>query len=71
VSPGPKAQVDGVIDSSLPKALYRVRLASGEVVTASVATEARRVIIKFLPGDPVSVEISPFDPSRGRILTRR
>jgi translation initiation factor IF-1 len=64
------ATEDGVIEAVLPKALYRVRLASGTRITASIATEARRVTVKFLPGDQVTVEISPFDPTRGRIQAR-
>ncbi len=63
--------VDGTIEQILPKALYKVRLASGETVTASIDAAARRVSVKFLPGDRVTVEVSPFDPSRGRIKARR
>ncbi len=68
---GPAPEVlDGVIEAVLPKALYRVRLTSGKTITASIASSARRVTIKFLPGDHVTVEISPFDPTRGRIQAR-
>lgn len=63
--------VDGTIEAVLPKALYKVRLASGETVTASIDAAARRVIVKFLPGDRVTVEVSRFDPSRGRIKARQ
>jgi translation initiation factor IF-1 len=63
--------VDGTIEAVLPKALYKVRLASGEVVTAAVDAAARRVSVKFLPGDRVTVEVSQFDPSRGRIKARQ
>jgi len=57
----------GTIEAVLPRALYRVRLDDGEEITASVSAKARRVTVKLLPGDGVTVEISPYDPTRGRI----
>jgi translation initiation factor IF-1 len=60
----------GTIEAVLPRALYRVKLDDGEEITASVSTEARRVTVKLLPGDGVMVEISPYDPTRGRIKER-
>lgn len=61
---------EGVILATLPKALFRVQLDSGERITASLSSQAKRVTIKLLPGDRVSVESSPFDPTRGRITGR-
>ena len=61
---------EGVILATLPKALFRVKLESGENITAALSTQAKRITIKLLPGDRVSVETSPFDPTRGRILER-
>ncbi len=60
----------GTIEEVLPRALYRVKLDDGERVTASVSTQARQVTVKLLPGDGVLVEISPYDPTRGRIKER-
>ncbi|UCH29042.1 MAG: translation initiation factor IF-1 [Myxococcales bacterium] len=60
----------GTIDGVLPRALYRVRLDSGEEITASISSKARQVTVKLLPGDGVTVEISPYDPTRGRIKER-
>lgn len=60
----------GTIEAVLPRALYRVRLDGGEQITASVSTKARQVTVKLLPGDGVLVEISPYDPTRGRIKER-
>jgi translation initiation factor IF-1 len=60
----------GTIEAVLPRALYRVRLNSGEEITASVSNMARQVTVKLLPGDGVTVEISPYDPTRGRIKER-
>ncbi|MGD8318341.1 MAG: translation initiation factor IF-1 [Myxococcales bacterium] len=60
----------GTIEAVLPRALYRVRLDGGEQITASISTRARQVTVKLLPGDGVLVEISPYDPTRGRIKER-
>jgi translation initiation factor IF-1 len=60
----------GTIEAVLPRALYRVRLDDGARITASVSTKARQVTVKLLPGDAVKVELSPFDPTRGRIQER-
>jgi translation initiation factor IF-1 len=60
----------GTIESVLPRALYRVRLDDGGEVTASLSAKARQVTVKLLPGDGVMVEISAYDPTRGRIQER-
>jgi translation initiation factor IF-1 len=60
----------GTIETVLPRALYRVRLDDGVQITASASAKARQVTVKLLPGDDVMVEISPFDPTRGRIRER-
>ncbi|UCF46096.1 MAG: translation initiation factor IF-1 [Myxococcales bacterium] len=60
----------GTIEAVLPRALYRVRLDDGEEVTASVSAKARQVTVRLLPGDGVMVEVSPYDPTRGRIKER-
>jgi len=57
----------GTIEAVLPRALYRVRLDGGTEITASVSAKARQVTVKLLPGDGVMVQISPYDPTRGRI----
>jgi len=60
VSNGP--QLEGVILATLPKALFRVQMDTGERITASLSSQAKRVTIKLLPGDRVSVETSPLTP---------
>jgi translation initiation factor IF-1 len=60
----------GTIEAVLPRALYRVRLESGSRITAALSTRARQVTVNLLPGDDVMVEISPYDPTRGRIKER-
>lgn len=62
--------VEGVIEAAVPHALYRVRTDHGGTVLASVAAEARRVTVRFFPGDRVTVRLSPYDPGRGRIVRR-
>ena len=62
--------VDGVIESAEPRGLFRVRTDTGQMLTASISTQAKRVTVKFLPGDRVTVEISAIDTSRGRITKR-
>lgn len=57
----------GTIETVLPRALYRVRLEGGEKIIASVSAKARQVTVQLLPGDGVMVQISPYDPTRGRI----
>jgi len=60
----------GTSEAVLPRALYRVRLDDGVKITASASAKARQVTVKLLPGDGVMVEISPLDPTRGRIRER-
>ncbi|MDH3728936.1 MAG: translation initiation factor IF-1 [Myxococcales bacterium] len=60
----------GVIEAVLPRALYRVRLDDGVEITASLASKARQVTVRLMPGDDVLVELSPYDPTRGRIKER-
>lgn len=60
----------GTVEAVLPRALYRVKLDGGEEVTASVSAKARQVTVRLLPGDGVMVQISPYDPTRGRIKER-
>jgi translation initiation factor IF-1 len=61
---------EGIIESAEPRGLFRVRLDSGQMLTAGVSSQAKRVTVKFLPGDRVVVQRSPIDPSRGRITQR-
>ena len=69
----PKAdaiQVDGVVLESLPNAMFRVELQNGHRVLAHISGKMRMHYIKILPGDSVTVELSPYDLSRGRITYR-
>ena len=63
-------ELEGIIDEALPRGLYMVRLDDGRKVRATLSTRAKRVTVKVLPGDRVVIELSAFDPSRGRIKAR-
>jgi len=61
---------DGVIIESLSNAMFRVRLENGHEIIAHISGKMRMHYIKILPGDRVSVEMSPYDLSKGRIIYR-
>ena len=61
---------DGTIVENLPNASFRVKLDNGHEVLAHISGKMRMHYIKILPGDKVTVELSPYDLSRGRITYR-
>lgn len=66
--------VDGIIKKTLPNAMFRVEIEIGEAkheVLAHVSGKMRMHFIKILPGDMVTLEVSPYDLSRGRIVYRQ
>ena len=63
-------QVEGKVLETLPNAMFRVELGSGHKVLAHISGKMRMHFIKILPGDKVTVELSPYDLSRGRIIFR-
>jgi translation initiation factor IF-1 len=63
-------EVEGTITEVLPNAMFRVTLASGHKVLAHISGKMRVHFIRILPGDRVKVELSPYDPTRGRITYR-
>jgi translation initiation factor IF-1 len=66
--------VDGIVKESLPNAMFRVEIDLGgkkHEVLAHVSGKMRMHFIKILPGDQVTLEISPYDLSRGRITVRK
>jgi translation initiation factor IF-1 len=67
---GEAVEVNGTVLEALPNALYRVELETGSRprVTAHLAGAA---LLRVLPGDPVVVELAPYDMTRGRIVRRR
>lgn len=63
-------QLEGVVTESLPNATFRVQLDNGHLVFAHISGKMRLNWIKILPGDRVTVELSPYDLTRGRIVYR-
>jgi translation initiation factor IF-1 len=63
-------RVDGVIIEALPNAMFRVELDNGHKILAHISGKMRMFYIKILPGDKVSLELSPYDLSKGRIVYR-
>jgi translation initiation factor IF-1 len=61
---------DGIIEEALSNAMFRVRLENDHVLIATISGKMRMNYIRILPGDKVSVEMSPYDLSRGRITYR-
>ena len=61
---------DGIIEEALSNAMFRVRLENGHIIIATISGKMRMNYIRILPGDKVSVEMSPYDLSRGRIIYR-
>ena len=63
-------EVEGTIIEPLPNAMFRVELDNGHKVLAHISGKMRMHFIKILPGDTVTVELSPYDLTRGRITYR-
>jgi len=63
-------QVEGTVVEPLPNAMFRVELENGHRVLAHISGKMRMHFIKILPGDKVTVELSPYDLDRGRIVYR-
>ena len=63
-------EVEAVVIETLPNAMFRVKLSNGVVILATVSGKIRMNYIRILPGDRVTVEISPYDLTRGRITFR-
>ncbi|MDH3243578.1 MAG: translation initiation factor IF-1 [Saprospiraceae bacterium] len=61
---------DGIIEEALSNAMFRVRLENDHQIVATISGKMRMNYIRILPGDKVSVEMSPYDLSRGRIIYR-
>jgi translation initiation factor IF-1 len=64
-------RVDATVVDSLPNAMFKVKLENGHLVLAHVSGRMRMNFIRILPGDTVTVELSPYDLSRGRIVMRK
>jgi len=63
-------QVEGTVIEPLPNAMFRVEMENGHKVLAHISGKMRMNFIKILPGDKVTVELSAYDLTRGRIIYR-
>jgi translation initiation factor IF-1 len=65
-----KLTFEGVVTEALPNAMFRVDCDNGLKVLATISGRMRRFYIRILPGDRVTVEVSPYDPTKGRVTYR-
>lgn len=63
-------EVEGTVVEALPNATFEVKLANGHVILAHISGKLRMNFIRILPGDKVTVEMSPYDLTKGRITWR-
>jgi translation initiation factor IF-1 len=63
-------KVDGIVRETLPNAMFKVEIEGGHMVLGHVSGKMRMHYIKILPGDKVTLELSPYDLTRGRIILR-
>ncbi len=65
-----EVEIGGVVVEALPNAMFRVELADGRLIIATISGKMRRFRIRILAGDEVTVLMTPYDESRGRIIYR-
>lgn len=63
-------EIEGVVVEKLPNTMFKVELENGHIVLAHISGKLRMNFIKILPGDKVTLEMSPYDLSKGRIVWR-
>ncbi|MCZ6559668.1 MAG: translation initiation factor IF-1 [Gammaproteobacteria bacterium] len=63
-------QMEGKVTETLPNTMFRVELENGHTVTAHISGKMRKHYIRILTGDAVTVELTPYDLSKGRIVYR-
>jgi len=62
--------IDGIVEKALPNAVFRVVIEGGHSILAHVSGKMRMHYIKLMPGDKVAVALSPYDLTKGRIISR-
>jgi translation initiation factor IF-1 len=65
-----KITLEAEVTEALPDARFKVKLESGQEILAYVSGKMRKFFIRILPGDKVTVELSPYDMTKGRIVYR-
>lgn len=63
-------EVEGTVVEAMPNAMFQVKLENGHIVMAHISGKIRMNFIRILPGDRVTVELTPYDLKRGRITYR-
>ena len=63
-------EIEGKVVEKLPNAMFKVELENGHIVLAHISVKLRMKYIRILPGDKVTLEMSPYDLSKGRIIWR-
>ena len=63
-------ELEGLVKDSLPGATFRVELENGHEIVAHISGKMRKNFIRILPGDKVTVQMTPYDLSKGRIVHR-
>ncbi|MCL1965208.1 MAG: translation initiation factor IF-1 [Firmicutes bacterium] len=63
-------EVEGIVVEALPNAMFQVKLANGHLIMAHISGKMRMNFIRIYPGDKVTMELSPYDLTRGRITWR-
>lgn len=63
-------QMNGIVIETLPNTMFRVKLENGHIITAHISGKMRKNYIRILTGDNVTVEITPYDLTKGRITYR-
>lgn len=64
-------RVEGVVKELLPNTMFKVEIQTGHMVTAHISGKMRMNFIRILPGDSVTLEMSPYDLTKGRIVFRK
>ena len=64
-------KVEGVVKELLPNTMFKVEIQGGHVVNAHISGKMRMNFIRILPGDSVTIEMSPYDLTKGRIVFRK
>lgn len=63
-------EMQGIVLNTLPNTMFRVKLENGYIITAHISGKMRKNYIRILTGDKVTVELTPYDLSKGRIIFR-
>lgn len=64
-------EVEGIVKEALPNAMFKVELENGHEILGHISGKLRMNFIRILPGDKVTIELSPYDLTRGRITWRK